>query len=62
MKKPADALTDLEEAELVLKEKLEAVLDRFKPKSDPIWLVYPSTRHLSAKVRAFVDFMVSHVR
>ena len=42
--------------------KLEAVLDRFKPKSDPIWLVYPSTRHLSAKVRAFIDFMVSHVR
>ena len=42
--------------------KLEAVLERFKPKPDPIWLVYPSTRHLSAKVRAFIDFMISHVR
>jgi LysR family transcriptional regulator for bpeEF and oprC len=42
--------------------KLEAVLERFKPKPDPIWLVYPSTRHLSAKVRAFIDFMVSHFR
>lgn len=38
--------------------KLVAVLDKFKPRIEPIWLVYPQTRHLTPKVRAFVDFMV----
>ena len=39
--------------------ELEPVLDRFRPKIDPIALVYPQTRHLSPKVRVFIDFMVS---
>jgi DNA-binding transcriptional LysR family regulator len=26
---------------------------------DPIWLVYPPTRHLTPKVRALVDFMTA---
>jgi len=34
------------------------VLEKFKPAAQPIWLVYPQARHLSPKVRAFVDFMV----
>jgi DNA-binding transcriptional LysR family regulator len=42
--------------------KLEPVLDKFRPEPDPIWLVYPQTRHLSPKVRAFIDFMVSQFR
>jgi DNA-binding transcriptional LysR family regulator len=42
--------------------ELEPVLERFKPKIDPISLVYPQTRHLSSKVRAFIDFMVSRFR
>jgi LysR family transcriptional regulator, regulator for bpeEF and oprC len=42
--------------------KLEPVLERFKPPVDPIWLVYPQTRHLSPKVRAFIDFMVAQFR
>jgi LysR family transcriptional regulator for bpeEF and oprC len=42
--------------------QLEPVLEKFKPKIDPIWLVYPQTRHLSPKVRAFIDFMVSRFR
>jgi LysR family transcriptional regulator, regulator for bpeEF and oprC len=42
--------------------RLEPVLEKFKPKSDPIWLVYPQTRHLSPRVRAFVDFMVARSR
>jgi DNA-binding transcriptional LysR family regulator len=40
--------------------ELEPVLEKFKPPIDPIWLVYPQTRHLSPKVRAFIDFMVAH--
>jgi LysR family transcriptional regulator for bpeEF and oprC len=42
--------------------QLEVVLDRFKPAGEPIWLVYPQTRHLSPKVRAFIDFMVARFR
>jgi DNA-binding transcriptional LysR family regulator len=38
------------------------VLEKFKPKPDPIWVVYPQTRHLSPKVRAFIDFMVANFR
>lgn len=44
----------------IARGKLVAVLDKFKPKADPIWLVYPPTRHLTPKVRAFVDFMTAH--
>jgi len=40
--------------------ELEPVLEKFKPPVDPIWLVYPQTRHLSPKVRAFIDFMVDN--
>lgn len=32
--------------------KLVSVLDRFKPNIEPIWLVYPQTRHLTPTVRA----------
>jgi LysR family transcriptional regulator, regulator for bpeEF and oprC len=38
------------------------VLDKFKPPPEPIWLVYPPTRHLTPKVRAFVDFMTTQFR
>jgi LysR family transcriptional regulator, regulator for bpeEF and oprC len=46
----------------IARGKLVSVLDKFKPKADPIWLVYPQTRHLSPKVRAFVDFMAARFR
>ncbi len=41
---------------------LEPVLEAFDPAANPIWLVYPATRHLSPKVRAFVDFMSARFR
>jgi len=43
---------------LVARGQWVSVLDKFKPAAQPIWLVYPRTRHLSPKVRVFVDFMV----
>jgi len=46
----------------IARGKLLPVLEKFKPKADPIWLVYPQTRHLTPKVRAFVDFMAAHFR
>lgn len=48
--------------EAVAAGRLEPVLRRFSPPGDPISLVYPTTRHLSPKVRAFVDFMVAQFR
>jgi LysR family transcriptional regulator for bpeEF and oprC len=41
---------------------LERVLQRFEPAADAVALVYPPTRHLSPKVRVFVDFMTAHLR
>jgi LysR family transcriptional regulator, regulator for bpeEF and oprC len=41
---------------------LVPILQDFKPKADPISLVYPQTRHLTPNVRAFVDFMVERFK
>jgi len=38
--------------------RLKAILRRFEPPPLNIYVVYPSRRHLSAKVRAFADFLV----
>jgi DNA-binding transcriptional LysR family regulator len=40
---------------------LVPVLRRFSPPASPISLVYPTSRHLAPKVRAFVDFMVARL-
>jgi DNA-binding transcriptional LysR family regulator len=39
--------------------RLRTVLDELRPPPRPISVAYPVTRHLSPKVRAFVDFVVS---
>jgi DNA-binding transcriptional LysR family regulator len=41
---------------------LAVVLQKFKPQLEPVWLVYPQTRHLSPKVRVFVDFMAAQFK
>jgi LysR family transcriptional regulator, regulator for bpeEF and oprC len=46
----------------IVRGRLVPVLEKFKPKAQPIWLVYPQTRHLTPKVRAFVDFMAAQFR
>ena len=38
--------------------RLVELLADFKPAAVPVSAVYPSNRHLSAKVRTFIDFMV----
>ncbi|HVF62439.1 MAG TPA: LysR family transcriptional regulator [Casimicrobiaceae bacterium] len=40
--------------------RLVELLSAYRPAAIPIYAVYPSRRHLSAKVRAFVDFMAAH--
>ena len=47
---------------LIARGQLVAVLEKFKPQPQPIWLVYPQARHLSPKVRVFVDFMVERFK
>jgi DNA-binding transcriptional LysR family regulator len=39
--------------------RLEAVLGEFELGAASIYVVYPHRRHLSAKIRAFVDYMVA---
>lgn len=38
------------------------ILDDWRPSPQNISLLYPSSRHLSAEVRAFVDLAVDHFR
>ena len=38
-------------------KKLQVVLEDFEPPPLPIHVLYPSTRLLTAKVRAFVDLI-----
>lgn len=37
--------------------KLAPILKNFRPAPSPIYAIYPSRRHLSAKVRTFVNFL-----
>jgi DNA-binding transcriptional LysR family regulator len=39
--------------------RLVPLLQDFEPAPVPIYAVYPSRKHLSAKVRLFVDFLVA---
>jgi LysR family transcriptional regulator for bpeEF and oprC len=39
--------------------ELQPVMEAFRPDPEPISLVYPQGRHLSPKVRAFIDFMTA---
>lgn len=39
--------------------RLVPLLAEFRPATAPVWAVYASRRHLSAKVRAFVDFLAA---
>lgn len=45
--------------EAVRAGRLEAVLQRFEPPPRPIHIVYPTTRLLSAKVRAFIELVTA---
>jgi DNA-binding transcriptional LysR family regulator len=40
--------------------RLVRILADYVPAPTSIYAVYPSRRHLSAKVRAFVDFLAEH--
>lgn len=41
--------------------QLISVLENYQASDTAVWAVYPSNRHLSPKVRAFVDFLASEL-
>ncbi|MEJ8566135.1 LysR family transcriptional regulator [Elongatibacter sediminis] len=52
--------------ELYLRDHLEAgrlerIFDRYQYEGFPVWLVYPNTRYVSAKVRLFIDFLCENI-
>lgn len=49
-------------AEMIKKGRLVTVLDEFTPPAVPVSLVYPQSRLVSPKVRAFVDFATPRLR
>ncbi len=46
----------------IRKGEAKIILDDWRPEPQNISLLYPSSRHLSAKVRAFVDLAVEHFK
>ncbi|WP_417583900.1 LysR family transcriptional regulator [Nitrincola sp.] len=48
-------------AEYLEKGELVPVLQDFAFKDSAIWVVYPQHRHLSSKVRMFIDFLVEEI-
>jgi DNA-binding transcriptional LysR family regulator len=49
-------------ADAVKKRRLTLVLRDFEPEPYPASLIYPSGRHIAAKLRAFLDFAVPRLR
>ena len=45
----------------IQKGRLVSVLDEFQPQNLGVWAVYPSSRHLSTKVRHFIDYLVARL-
>ena len=49
-------------AEALRQGKLVEVMAPFAGRSRPFYALYPQHRHLSARVRAFVDYLLAAVR
>lgn len=41
--------------------RLVTIFDAFQYDIFPVWLVYPNTRYVSAKVRMFIDYFSAHI-
>jgi DNA-binding transcriptional LysR family regulator len=52
--------------ELYLRDHLKAgrlvsIFDQYQYDVFPVWLVYPNTRYVSAKVRMFIDYLCENI-
>ncbi|HLF29808.1 MAG TPA: LysR family transcriptional regulator [Xanthomonadales bacterium] len=41
--------------------RLVSIFDRYQYDVFPVWLVYPNTRYVSAKVRMFIDYLLENI-
>jgi DNA-binding transcriptional LysR family regulator len=41
--------------------ELMTVLDKYREPEEGVWAVYPQNRHLSPKIRLFVDYLADHL-
>jgi DNA-binding transcriptional LysR family regulator len=41
--------------------RLSAIFDEYQHDVFPVWLVYPNTRYVSAKVRMFIDYLCENI-
>ncbi|POP54496.1 LysR family transcriptional regulator [Zhongshania marina] len=41
--------------------RLIEIMSAFKPRDMAVWAVYPSRRHLSPKVRLFIDYLITEI-
>ena len=48
--------------EAIKNNRLVEVLSEHSPQDNGIWAIYPSNRHLSAKVRVFVDYLINYCK
>ncbi|MGK5027506.1 LysR family transcriptional regulator [Janthinobacterium sp. RB2R34] len=55
-------LPDFIVADSVARGELRQVLQRYLLTSSKFWILWPSSRHLSPKLRVFVDFLCAHLR
>jgi DNA-binding transcriptional LysR family regulator len=49
-------------ADRVRRGELVEVLQKFRGRTRPFYILYPQNRHLSAKVRVFVDFLLAAIK
>lgn len=55
-------LPDFMVREAIASGQLCSVLDRYLQSTSKFWVLWPSSRHLSPKLRVFVDFLHEHLR
>ncbi|MBT7952924.1 MAG: LysR family transcriptional regulator [Gammaproteobacteria bacterium] len=46
----------------IKKGSLISIFDKYQYDSFPVWLVYPNTRYVSAKVRMFIDYFSDNIK
>jgi DNA-binding transcriptional LysR family regulator len=54
-------LPDYYVQESIARGELMTLLDQYREPEEGVWAVYPQNRHLSPKIRLFVDYLAEHL-